>query len=389
MTIHTVSYGDTIFKIARKYSVQPTKIIEDNGLEGDRLTIGQELIILTPTRTVTVRGGDTLASISRRFGVRRSSLLSNNPALLGDSTLRPGHILSVKFDTPLGGTSSAVGFFGRFATEKKLKLTLPYLTYIIFEAYDISDCGLKKTFDFASAHALCKRSGKISLLGFEDKTDGDFLRSENSATMLDEMIGLAKKSGFGGIMIKSNAKEENTSLLSAFLMEARKRLIGCDLILFGKCGLDGSDTAELCDGAILDLYENNLFDSQSYNDAKLSLYSETCASEKTFVTLPTLAKIKDDEMSVYDAWRLAERVGAQIFKNEDLVCYFDYTRYTRGRGENVRVMIPSASMTKAKLGKIKELGFMGIAFDINSVPVWLLSMFNTYFSRADYSLLFT
>ena len=65
MIIHTVSQGETIFKIARKYSVQPTKIIEDNGLEGDRLTTGQELLILTPTRTVTVRGGDTLASLAR------------------------------------------------------------------------------------------------------------------------------------------------------------------------------------------------------------------------------------------------------------------------------------------------------------------------------------
>ena len=44
--------------------------VENNGLVNpDRISVGQKLLILTPTRTYTVRGGDTLEKISRRFGV--------------------------------------------------------------------------------------------------------------------------------------------------------------------------------------------------------------------------------------------------------------------------------------------------------------------------------
>lgn len=389
MRIHTVVHGDTIFKIARKYAVQPTKIIEDNGLEGDRLTVGQELLILTPTRTVTVRGGDTLASLARRFGVRRSSLLSNNPALSGEQRLRPGHILSVKFDTPPGGASSALGILSRGAGERKLKQTLPYLTYVVLDAYSITDEGFKRRFDPSSANHICKRAGKISLLGFTDMTRGKFLLGENPYEALEQMIELAMSDGFGGIRISAtHAALDYPDLMASFLMEARKRLIGCDLILFADNGHYGYDSAELSDGVILNPWIESEELCSTLADERLHKYADRSAGEKTFVWLPTFAKAKDAELRVYDAYRLAERVGAEICRRNDLMSYFDYKRYIKGTGEDIRVIIPSLSMVKAKLDKIHELGFIGIAFDIEGAPIWLLSMFNSYFSRADYSLLF-
>ena len=67
MQIHTVTKIDTLYTIARKYSIPATKILADNDLAGDRLTIGDELIILKPTKTVTVKGGDTLDLISKKY----------------------------------------------------------------------------------------------------------------------------------------------------------------------------------------------------------------------------------------------------------------------------------------------------------------------------------
>ena len=82
MHIHTVKEGETVFHIARKYGVSPAKIIENNGLiNPDRISVGQKLLILTPTRTYTVRGGDTLKKISRRFGVKERCILRANPYL--------------------------------------------------------------------------------------------------------------------------------------------------------------------------------------------------------------------------------------------------------------------------------------------------------------------
>ena len=43
--LHTAKSGDTISAIARKYSIEGKKIVDYNGLEGDKLAIGDKLII--------------------------------------------------------------------------------------------------------------------------------------------------------------------------------------------------------------------------------------------------------------------------------------------------------------------------------------------------------
>ena len=84
MIIHTVQNGDTVFKIARQYGISPVTLIGINGLERpDCLSVGQELLILIPTRTYTLRGGDTLQRVCERFGVSLRTLLQNNPGLIG------------------------------------------------------------------------------------------------------------------------------------------------------------------------------------------------------------------------------------------------------------------------------------------------------------------
>ena len=61
MTIHTVERGDSIYSIARMYGVPQSRVITDNMLENpSRLVVGEDIVILYPTETYTVRGGDTL-----------------------------------------------------------------------------------------------------------------------------------------------------------------------------------------------------------------------------------------------------------------------------------------------------------------------------------------
>ena len=59
MLIHTVRAGDTIFGIAKKYGVPPSKIIEYNDLKNpDRLPVGLEVLIVMPTRYYAARRGE-------------------------------------------------------------------------------------------------------------------------------------------------------------------------------------------------------------------------------------------------------------------------------------------------------------------------------------------
>jgi LysM repeat protein len=47
--IHVVQAGDTLFDIALAYAVTVRAIIEANGLDSDRLSVGQQLIIPVAT----------------------------------------------------------------------------------------------------------------------------------------------------------------------------------------------------------------------------------------------------------------------------------------------------------------------------------------------------
>ena len=70
MQIYTVKSGDSIYSIAREFGTTPARIIADNELtDPGRLAVGQSLVILEPTRTYTVRGGDTLMGIADLFDV--------------------------------------------------------------------------------------------------------------------------------------------------------------------------------------------------------------------------------------------------------------------------------------------------------------------------------
>ncbi len=79
--IHTVKPGDSLWRIARQYGVTLNSLLELNEPPyPDRLTPGQVLIVRvesTPIR-YTVKLGDTLWKISRRFGVTIEAIVSLN-----------------------------------------------------------------------------------------------------------------------------------------------------------------------------------------------------------------------------------------------------------------------------------------------------------------------
>jgi membrane-bound lytic murein transglycosylase D len=80
---HKVKKGETLYEIARKYSVQPRILMAYNNLRGTRLRVGQVLRIPRGTHADnyiyhTVRKGDTLTKISKRYGVPIEKIQSSN-----------------------------------------------------------------------------------------------------------------------------------------------------------------------------------------------------------------------------------------------------------------------------------------------------------------------
>lgn len=85
--VYTVRYGDTLYSIARRFGVSVQAITRANGITNpNRIYVGQRLIIpgggstLPPSGGVwyTVRRGDTMAAIAWRFGVNMWAIVQAN-----------------------------------------------------------------------------------------------------------------------------------------------------------------------------------------------------------------------------------------------------------------------------------------------------------------------
>ena len=94
---YTVRSGDTLWLLSLRYDTTVDAIKRLNGLTGNELYIGQTLKIPTPADDsyfeYTVRSGDTLWALARRFGTTVDAIKSLN-GLTGD-TLRIGQVLRI------------------------------------------------------------------------------------------------------------------------------------------------------------------------------------------------------------------------------------------------------------------------------------------------------
>lgn len=82
---YTVRRGDTLFRIARRYGTTVAAIRRRNGLRGATIRIGQRIVIPTGRQAArpggwyyTVRRGDTLFRIARRTGTNLTRLRAAN-----------------------------------------------------------------------------------------------------------------------------------------------------------------------------------------------------------------------------------------------------------------------------------------------------------------------
>lgn len=92
---YTVSSGDTLYSIAKKFGISVPKLKEVNKLDGNMLSIGQKLVIpLVEDTTYVVKSGDTLYKIARDFNTTVDELKRLNN--LASDILSIGQILILK-----------------------------------------------------------------------------------------------------------------------------------------------------------------------------------------------------------------------------------------------------------------------------------------------------
>lgn len=97
---YTVKPGDTLYGISNQYGVSVTELAELNGIKGSNLAIGQVLKIPNKSGTnpnnmfmYTVKSGDTLYGIARKFGTTVQKIMDLN--YFKDTNLKPGQIIRI------------------------------------------------------------------------------------------------------------------------------------------------------------------------------------------------------------------------------------------------------------------------------------------------------
>ncbi len=390
MRIHTVVGGETVFTIARKYAIPPTKIIEHNELsEPDRLTPGQKLLILTPTRTHTVRGGETLESLALRFSVSEDSLLAANPGLLGDEKCYPGKILSIKYDMPRYGLGLGNGFFYEGCSRERLMMLMPYMSYLTVSAGRWERGSLSLRFKTQELSRLAISKGKLPLLRvFSHECADDFMRSRGR--FISEVPKELIKLGFRGISLAAFGASDDPERYSEFLIEFKRALMEHDMTL--SLELDAnkdlrpySQLSEIADFVTLNYEKCFMKNIPSFENAEarvLSEYAEYAAPERSFVELPSFAYSMNEELSKRDAELLARRTGEEIlYDPEAMICHFSYNKYSAGTRRRITVSYPSLENVAARLDMLGRLGYMGVSFDIMRVPLEYLLSFYASFGR--------
>ncbi len=95
-TVYIVRWGDTLYSIARRFGTTVTAIMQANGLTSAYIYAGQRLIIPPPSAGFyyTVRRGDTLYSIARRFGTTVTAIAQAN-GILNPAYIRVGQALFI------------------------------------------------------------------------------------------------------------------------------------------------------------------------------------------------------------------------------------------------------------------------------------------------------
>lgn len=386
MYIHTIKKGDTIFSIGRRYSVPPTTLMDSNGLTEDRLPTGAELLVPVPTRVATVRGGDSVSKLSVRFKTRKNALLAANPALMGDEgRLLPGKVITIKYGAPKLSSATAIGFFKKSCPRERFSLCLPYIAYVVFECGTLTPFGIVEEGEASDVVSLALGAGKIPLASLKISLNEDnFKNRERRGALIEKIITFAKRENYKGVLISPAPDNRLPENFADFLLDLRRGFMGCDLILF--LSMENGippEYSELCDGAIIPVEK----DGAPTKKETLLAFARAAESSKAHVMLPTVATVGEGEITIGEALKTAYKSAEDISLDEERgLCYFHYNSYKGGRRRNNKISYPSLYAIKSEFEDISDLGYVGIAFDMENVPVSYLCMFNCLFARADYGL---
>ena len=187
MEIYTVRAGDTLYSVSRRFGVPAGLIAVWNSVPAPYdLVVGQALLLLTPERLYTVREGDTYESISARTGVPLRTLYSNNPNLYGGTApLYSGKSLVLSFAEKPESDADFTGYAYPFIESRVLFWGLPYINALVPFTYGFKASGELIPLSDGALLAAAESMGTQALLHLSTLTENGSFSSERAERLFE------------------------------------------------------------------------------------------------------------------------------------------------------------------------------------------------------------
>lgn len=210
MQIHVVQPGQTLWSIGREYGVLPGLLARFNGLtEPYRLAVGQAILILRPESLYTVQPGDTVFRIAQKFSLTQNGLYRLNPGLSSQERLYPGQVLVTSIEDRPTEKTTLLGYAYPWANERTLRGILPYADTLVPFTYGFTEAGELVEPDDEGLLALAKEFGAKTLLHLSTLTEqGSFSAQRAGAVLGDDAargaliqntVRVMREKGFAGV----------------------------------------------------------------------------------------------------------------------------------------------------------------------------------------------
>ena len=227
MLIYTVKPGDTLAGISRRYGLSPLRIAADNGLSDmSRLVPGQNLLINVDSVRYILDEGQTLFSISQAYGVPLDELIKANPGL-NPLNLRPGDTVMI----PVARREKRRPIL---VNTNSLNCVLPFLTFLSPFSYKLTPTAELVSPDDSDLIFRAQRSAVMPIMvvmnifdkGFSTEVLSVILASEE---LQERLIGnilseLTGKNYYGVNMDIEYIAPDDRERYNAFLERLTERL---------------------------------------------------------------------------------------------------------------------------------------------------------------------
>jgi len=237
MQIHVVQEDQTIFGIAEAYNTTIGEIVSANEIpDPNRLVVGQALVIPIYGRFYWVQPGDSLWSISQRFGLSYQELANINrispyrPLQVGTRLyIPPLSRVTKEFNAyvePLGETVSQ-------NLENSARNASPYLTYLSPFSFRAQRDGTLKEPPLNQFPSIARENSNVLVMvvtnlegdRFSDELGRILLNDQNVQTkLLDNIVTTATRLGFRDIHFDFEfLRPEDREAYNQFLRRAKER----------------------------------------------------------------------------------------------------------------------------------------------------------------------